>query len=602
MKKPGKISIIPNTIQRKLFYIISALIIGTVILVSVFSHLRFAADYTRQSSENTRQLIDQIALNLDAYIDEVTRLCLSPYYSREVMEELMSTPRTDQEKLNKKRKIEDYLGQVMTTPRKDILRVYIFSDAVYSCNRTSHDADIRTYESEEWYQAALSGSQSVILPPQTESGSGAPITFFSVAKQICSLKDNSQVLGVIRVDANYSGIKSVCDRVSAGSGNALMILDKSGNLIYDHSTLKEPVSSEEVLQELAQDGHSSIKLHGTSYLFHAQSIPSTGWNVIAIHSKDEIYENAGKTLVFNLLIAFFMVILGVVLSGFTLHRNLRPLYQTVSLMQQAQNGDLSVRADTKCTAEISYLNASFNRMLEQIQQMILQEAQLTKQVYEAKYLQKQAQFDSLYHQIQPHFLFNTLNTTSLLIKCQRYPEAVTSIEQLSVLLRGIINSEKEISLEAELAITGSYLQLQKLRNSYLHFSIETNGTDLSLEIPALSIQPLVENALIHGCGSLERDFLIEVSISSGEELLSIRVCDNGAGMTEEELAVLKQRVNNSGIADDRLSSNGIGLVNIQKRIHLKYGEAYGLEIQSRKNKGTIITLSVPKGVTPCTQL
>ncbi len=602
MKKPGKISVRPNTIQRKLFYIISALIFGTVILVSVFSHLRFAADYTRQSEENTRQLIDQIALNLEAYIDEVTRLCLSPYYSREVMEELMSAPRTDQEKLDKKRKIEDYLGQVMTTPRKDILRVYIFSDAVYSCNRTAHNADLQTYEDEEWYQAALSDNRSVILPPQTESGSSSPLTFFSVAKQICSLNDNSQVLGVIRVDANYSGIKSVCDRVSIRAGNALMILDKSGNLIYDHSTLKEPVSSDDVLRILSQDDNNSIKLHGISYLFHAQSIPSTGWNVITFQSKDEIYENARNTLLFILLVASFMVILGVLLSGFTLHRNLRPLYQTVSLMQQAQGGDLSVRADTECTAEISYLNASFNRMLEQIQQMILQEAQLTKQVYEAKYLQKQAQFDSLYHQIQPHFLFNTLNTISLLIKCRRYQEAVTSIEQLSVLLRGIIYSEKEISLEAELAITGSYLQLQKLRNSYLHFSIQTNGTDFSMKIPALSIQPLVENALIHGCGSLERDFQIEVFIDSGAELLNIKVCDNGIGMTEEELTVLKQRVNNSGTADDRLSSNGIGLINIQKRIHLKYGEAYGLEIQSGKNKGTIITLSVPKEVTPCTQL
>lgn len=595
MKKLQAVPLFANTIQQKLFYIISALILSTVILVSGFSHLRFAADYTRQSAENTRQLMEQIALNLDAYIDEVTRLCLSPYYNRKVMQELMDQPETAQEKLDKKREIENYLGQVMTTPRKDILRVYIFADAVYSCNRTAHDADIQTYEKEDWYQTALSDSQYVILPPQRENGNHS-ITFFSVAKQICSLENNSEILGVIRVDANYSGIESVCERVSVHPGNALMILDKNGNLIYDHSTLKEPVSSEEVLQILSRDDFSSVRLHGESYLVHARSVPSTGWNVVTFNSKDEIYANARKTLFFNLLIAIFMVILGVILFAFTLHRNLDPLYQTVSLMKQAQNGDLSVRAETDCTAEISYLNASFNHMLEQIQQMILQETQLTKQVYEAKYLQKQAQFDSLYHQIQPHFLFNTLNTTSLLIKCQRYSEAITSIEQLSVLLRGIIYSEKEISLEAELAITSSYLQLQKLRNSYLNFSIQTDGTDLFLELPALSIQPIVENALIHGCSSMEKDFMIEVSVCSQEKLLKIMVRDNGIGMTEEELEALRQRVENCEDADDTDSTGGIGLVNIQKRIHLKYGEACGLEIQSEKNKGTVITLSLPKEV------
>lgn len=585
-----------NTLQQKLFYILSALIFGTVLLVSTFSHLRFASDYTRQSADYTQQLMEQISLNLDAYIDELARLCLSPYYNRQVMQQLMDTPQTPQETLDKRREIENYLSQVMITPRKDILRVYIFSDSIYSCNRTAHDADTDAYQTEDWYQAALAGGQYVILPPQTEHEGSSPLTFFSVAKQICSLQDNSQILGVIRVDANYNGIKSVCDRVALRPGNALLILDKSGNPIYSHSTLPDPLSGSELLEALTPDTFSDIKLNGNSYLIHSQTIPSTGWIVVSLNSKAEIYANARNTLFFNLLIAIFMVIAGVMLSAFTLHRNLRPLYQTVSLMHQVQEGDFSVRATTDCTAEIAYLNASFNHMLEQIEKMISQEKRLTKQVYEAKYLQKQAQFDSLYHQIQPHFLFNTLNTISLLIKCSRYPEAIASIEQLSILLRGVIHSEKEISLEAELAITDSYLQLQKLRNSYLHFSIRPGDADLSLEIPALSIQPIVENALIHGCSLMEQDFLIEVSICSQASSLLITISDNGLGMTEEELAALKSRLADCDAAKHSVPSGGIGLINIQKRIHLKYGDAYGLELRSQKNEGTVITLSLPKEV------
>ena len=129
-------------------------------------------------------------------------------------------------------------------------------------------------------------------------------------------------------------------------------------------------------------------------------------------------------------------------------------------MNQVQAGNLDVRASTQATDEIAYLNSAFNRMLEQIQDMLLQETRLSKQVYEAKYLQKQAQFDALYHQIQPHFLFNTLNTISLLIKCGRNADAISGIDQLAVLLRGMANANREIDLKSELKITESYLHLQ----------------------------------------------------------------------------------------------------------------------------------------------
>ena len=114
-----------------------------------------------------------------------------------------------------------------------------------------------------------------------------------------------------------------------------------------------------------------------------------------------------------------MAALGVAISIFFVRRQLRPLYQTVNLMEEVEAGNLTVRASTDCTDEIASLNSAFNHMLEQIQEMMDQEKQLTKQVYEAKYLQKEAQFESLHRQIQPHFLFNTLNTINLLIKCGR---------------------------------------------------------------------------------------------------------------------------------------------------------------------------------------
>ena len=114
-----------NNIQRRLLLIISMFIFSSIILVSLFSHLRFVADYTDQSAKDIQQVVEQVALNVDTYIDELARLCLSPYYNSSVMNYLDTRSSSSQEALDKRRSIEDYLRQVMITPREDILRVYI---------------------------------------------------------------------------------------------------------------------------------------------------------------------------------------------------------------------------------------------------------------------------------------------------------------------------------------------------------------------------------------------------------------------------------------------------------------------------------------------
>ncbi len=216
--------------QRRLLLVISLLILCSVLLISFFSYLRFVSDYTSQSAKATQQLVEQVALNVDNYLDELARLCLSPYYSIRIMNQLETEAVSEQEELGKRREIEDYLRQVMTTPRKDILSVYIFTDAVYSITRTGHSDITSQYTEEIWYQEALQTDEYIFLPVSEQSSSSSRL-IFSIVKRICSLQDSTNILGVIRVDANYSGIKAVCDRVNVNAHGALLITDAQGNLI-----------------------------------------------------------------------------------------------------------------------------------------------------------------------------------------------------------------------------------------------------------------------------------------------------------------------------------------------------------------------------------
>lgn len=584
-----------NSIQWKLLAAVSVLIFASSILIICLGHIRFTYDYSKQAAEDMQQLIEQVSLNVDAYLDELVRLCLSPYYSSRVMDQLESKAVTGQEFLDKRRDIENYLRQVMITPRKDVLRVYIFSDAVYSCARTVHSSVPETYRQEPWFQEAMATDEYVYLPADTENQGSSAYMVFSFAKRLCSLKDNKETVGVIRVDANYNGIKAVCDRVAISPNGTLLITDAAGNWIYSNSKLPKDISAAQILSASPDSGYLTRTLNHTAYILNAQTVSTTGWRVIAVNSQSEITKSAKETLLFNMILAMVLAGAGVVVSAYYVKKLLKPLYQTVTLMNQVQAGNLDVRASTQATDEIAYLNSAFNRMLEQIQDMLLQETRLTKQVYEAKYLQKQAQFDALYHQIQPHFLFNTLNTISLLIKCGRNADAISGIDQLAVLLRGMANANREIDLKSELKITESYLHLQKLRHDALTYEIQAQDVDLSYLLPALTIQPLVENALIHGCEAKSGEIVIRICLTTQDDYLSVCVQDNGIGMEPEALRALQAKLDQCDDEDlERSNAQGIGLVNIQRRIHLKFGSEYGIHMISKAGAGTTVTLLLPR--------
>ena len=235
-----------NSIQHRLLLVFSLFTFLSIILVSFFSHLRFVSDYTTQSANDMQQIIEQAAMNIDTYIDELSRLCLSPYYLCAVMNRLEESVSGRQEELDKRRQIEDYLRQVMITPRKDILRVYILADSVYSSSKGGHIGLNSNNESEEWYLTARSTNDYIFLPAHSETDGDSPKLVISVAKRLCSLQNNQNTIGVIRVDANYNGIKAVCDRISVKEGGALFIMDSNWTPVYTNSKLLSAVPTDEL--------------------------------------------------------------------------------------------------------------------------------------------------------------------------------------------------------------------------------------------------------------------------------------------------------------------------------------------------------------------
>lgn len=584
-----------GSVKQKLFLMISVLILVSVSAATILSDRSYRNDLIAQSTQSTRQLLEQLSINLDTYIDELFRLCLSPYYNKRVMEQLESTPATAAERLNKQRIIEDYLTEVMTLPRSDILRAYIFSNGVYSSSKTRVGSALDGYSKEEWYQQALSSHKAVFLPAHHEGAGRGALEVFSVVQRINSMSNSSNPVGVIRVDANYQGIKAVCDRAGIQAGGALFIWDDAGNQMYSNNQtgqaeLAAALNTSHPFESNIED--FSFRLEGQEYLVHSQRLRTTDWRIIDVHSMHVLTAAAesarNKALAFALLCA----VLGVAVSIPLVRVFLRPMFHITQLMHTAQSGDLTVRAVSGGHDEFSYLADSFNNMLAQIQEQTARNDLLTRQIYEARYLEKEAQYTALCNQIQPHFLFNALNTIHLLIKTDQSEEAVQSIAMLATLLRGMVNAGREISLRAEMKLVESYLSLQQKRYRGLQYTLPDVTAWETYLLPALTIQPIVENALVHGCEPKRGGAQIAVTLEETADALLLCVQDNGLGMEEEKERHLQEALAQSTF-DPEKQEGGVGLVNIARRVQLRFGPEYGLRFETKRGQGTCVTLRLP---------
>ncbi len=289
-----------------------------------------------------------------------------------------------------------------------------------------------------------------------------------------------------------------------------------------------------------------------------------------------------------LAIAFIIVgvlLLTVIILMASVHFARHITEPIAALAQKAQRlgeGDFAVAPIKTSSAEIHTLDKGFNEMVGRINTL------MGKQIEDQKYLHR-AELELLQAQINPHFLYNTLDSIVILAENHRDEEVVQMVTNLSVFFRNSLSKGKDIiTLQAERDHVTSYLEIQKIRYSdILTYQIEIPNELLTHMVPKLILQPLVENALYHGTKNKRGIGSIFITGQSQGEDMLLQVKDNGAGMDEQQLAALQ-----AGVYEDR--HTGLGLVNVQKRIKLYCGEKYGLSFESTLGAGTTVSVLLPK--------
>ncbi|WHY84024.1 sensor histidine kinase [Neobacillus novalis] len=376
--------------------------------------------------------------------------------------------------------------------------------------------------------------------------------------------------------------------------NELDSAHSSGTFIYNaHSFVLSPDRSSHISFDSVQNQKTGTTIYTNAnmkYLLFKQYNAKTKWYVAEYFEVDEFYKPVNEIKLIAWLITITSVIVCILAAMVISHRISRPIKKLQQVMINVKNGNLDQKFNFKSKDEIGELGRGFNEMIVQINKLI-------KSVSKEEKLKKAAEITALQLQINPHFLYNTLESINSLARIKKEYEISNLIVLLGRLLRLSISSfEEKIPINQEVMYIESYLEIQKVRmRDPLEYSILLDDGVKDCLTVKLILQPIVENAIIHGIDPLRTAGQVNIEGKLVDEFIVFTVEDNGKGINPEELEQIRDRLKNKS-EDLSKYRKKVGLYNVQTRILSHYGETFGISIDSKINKGTTVTIKIPKEV------
>lgn len=392
---------------------------------------------------------------------------------------------------------------------------------------------------------------------------------------------SKEVIGFINILVKSSVFKNILNEAALNSSGTFHIKSETGKLLFSNPQFANvPVSTQII------GNKSGFLTQGTTFIVYETS-NLTGWKVIRYVPLTEITKEAHEIRSLIVLTVGSLVILTIGLYFFITSKLILPLRMLKEKMKQASLGDLEVKIVNKGTDEIADLSENFNSMIIKIKALLM------KSVNEQKQL-KIAELRTMQAQINPHFLYNSLETIIWMAEAKKGQEVIEITKALSYFFRITLSKGKDfILLEDEINHVRNYLTIQKMRyQDILDVNFHLNDDILKYKIIKLTLQPIIENAIYHGIKNKRGKGLLRIKGDfTPEGNISIDVIDNGIGMTDDKLREVRQQLS-SGLPFEK-DQGGFGMVNVHQRIRLQYGPSFGITINSLYGSGTRVSLIIP---------
>ncbi len=564
---------------------LSSLYLITIIIPTIILAFSMPGYYqhilSKQTEVLTESTLNILTENINMYLDDLDRLTYSPYLRQASLDALLlkSSGNFDKVDYYTQKMALDEINDILYFPlkmsRKDVISAIlitndgtpIFSSMKWNSITLKEDY---TYSEQKWYKAAVNANgKAAFISPHSQDYLSTPLAtqVFSVARLIKDPVTQNR-LAVVMADADTVVLSQILKKVKFNVSSIVTIFDDNNNLIYSTSPL-----SNDVLKQVLNE---SPEIYGNndSYISVSRPIKYAGWNVVVLLSNKEIMSNFRWIYVIGILFAVGELIIAFSLFFFLSRIITKPFKLMTQAMSEVVKGNMQVSLNATGKDEVSLLCRSLDQMIKRLNILIDRE-------YRSELSKRNAEYHALQSQIQPHFLYNTLNGFIGLNRLGRRDELEDGIISLTGMLRYTLEQGDWTTIAKECTLLRRYCDLQKLRfEDRLEFNIQCSDQVLEFKIPKLLLQPLVENSIIHGTEPIKRKVHINIfsSITSiyDKDYLQILIQDDGAGFDP----------------DESLINNSVGLSNVKERLKYAYDSAV-MTIESKVNFGTKITINIP---------
>ncbi|WP_282940295.1 sensor histidine kinase [Paenibacillus sp. RC67] len=578
------------------FSVVSLLIVGITCGIFYFKN---TSDIKDQTFSLSKIISKQFSEMIDLYIQNMEELSLSisidPSIQGILFDFYKATDPVEKEVVGYK------LNPILfnfSYPKTYVQRISIYSldNHLYQYSKRVEPKPINQLTPEQLSALAVSLSKKpfVSLPSyeinmdeqHTEKG-------ISFIRKITKIPTQT-IIGFVQIDLNVNAFNMVLANTNANEMQHAMnvlIVNDEGRIIYENGS--DGSGSLQDNFDLAvlnrNDTEGELNWRHNNYLYTIVKSGYTGWNTMILIPKDVLLQKQKKIQEIVLLVGALTMLLIAAVSYFLSHQILLPLNHLMRNMSRVELGDFSHRMEYSGRNEIGKLSRMYNHMLESISRLI-------HEVYESKLAEKHAQLSALHAQINPHFLYNTLNIMKSISRLRGIEEVAEISESLAGLFQySMKNIQHPVKLQEEIEHIHNYFKIQQHRfGSRIQLSCDIPPQLLQAAILKLTIQPLIENAFNHGLRRKKSGGCITLRAMEAQGILTITVHDNGDGMNDKAMTELQRSFRMSNALNSyEAGGHGIGLSNIRQRIQLYYGKEYGLTVTSKPDEGTSVSLVLP---------
>jgi two-component system sensor histidine kinase YesM len=544
-------------------------------------YLRYINSTEDIVSKNNKSMLEQVNLNLDNYLRNMMKVSDTTYYNV-IKKKDLETDSIDKE-----------MDLLYETNKDSLISICVFSEngqvvAASPAGQLKNSVDPRFAD---WFFIAMNKKENLhFSTPHVQNlfiDQDYKYRWVVSLSRAVELTNNKRAtFGVLLVDMNFSGIEQICKNVNMGKSGYVYLIDREGEIIYHprqqliySNLIQENNKSEASLD----DGNHVETFNGEKRLVTVKTVGYTGWKIVGVTPMVDITSDSYQMSIFAIFIMSFAIFILVFLNMFVSWWIANPIKALEKSVKKLENGVKDVDISINGSYEVQHLGKAIRSMVNQMHTlmdniMIEQESK------------RKSELNALQAQINPHFLYNTLDSIIWMIENENYDGSITMVTALAKLFRISLSKGKNIiTVNDEIEHARNYLTIQNIRyKNKFTYSIEVDENVLNFASIKLIVQPLIENAIYHGMEFMGGDGEILVKTYAKENDLYIDVVDNGLGMEQDVADAL---LTNESKVEKK--SSGIGLKNVNERIQLYFGKEYGLKIYSEPDEGTTIRIHMP---------